>query len=253
MSARANYEKARDEYFRAKAEFRKARAEFRAEPKAPKPPKEPKAPKGGAGTWGDSTPAFNAEGLPIGTWARTFLGIRYDCEFDGTTWTFVASPTVTFKAKSISAIAEKIAQCAHNDYTTPRKINGWNVMYYPMADGWRYAKDFRTTEPTSRKAKAPKEPKAPKAEERHEAYDEDEGAGIPADRGAYPWERPSHLAILGLTTADDNYRAIKRAWMRLAQLHHPDRGAEADADMFARVQEAYDALTTDMPETWKTA
>lgn len=38
-----------------------------------------------------------------------------------------------------------------------------------------------------------------------------------------PSERLKHLRVLGLTTAQDNSDAIKRAYRQLALLHHPDR------------------------------
>jgi len=49
-----------------------------------------------------------------------------------------------------------------------------------------------------------------------------------------------YYQVLGVDrTADE--QAIKRAYRKLAMKHHPDRGG--DPDQFAKVQEAYDALS----------
>ncbi len=111
-----------------------ARAAKAAEGAAKKKAPAPIAAAGGAGAGDGSI-------LPIGTWYRDFLGTKYECNFDGTTWTFSPKGEKPFSCTSISAIAERIAQHAHGDYTKPCKINGWTVMF--NRDG-TVADKFRT-------------------------------------------------------------------------------------------------------------
>ncbi|KAJ1454491.1 DnaJ domain-containing protein, partial [Pelagophyceae sp. CCMP2097] len=48
------------------------------------------------------------------------------------------------------------------------------------------------------------------------------------------------LAVLGLE-AGASQEAIKKAYRRLAALHHPDKGG--DADEFVKISNAYEFLT----------
>ena len=59
--------------------------------------------------------------------------------------------------------------------------------------------------------------------------------------------RTSHLALLGLSMSADTV-AIKARYRELAKLHHPDINANADANEFLDITNAYHALLKEPSE-----
>lgn len=67
----------------------------------------------------------------------------------------------------------------------------------------------------------------------------------PEQRGPYSrrrWEKtaPNEFDILGIPQ-DSDLSTIKKAFRKLAKVHHPDKGG--DEEMFKKIQEAYEKLT----------
>ena len=58
-----------------------------------------------------------------------------------------------------------------------------------------------------------------------------------------PASRPPTLYDLLQVRSDATTQDIRHAWRRLAQEHHPDRGASADGEAMTRINHAYEVLS----------
>jgi hypothetical protein len=68
--------------------------------------------------------------LPIGRWYRFIGKTGFNCDYDGTNWTFNGVDG-TFTTPCINAIAERIAMyCNKRNYTKGYKVDGWQVMRF---------------------------------------------------------------------------------------------------------------------------
>jgi hypothetical protein len=96
--------------------------------------------------------------------------------------------------------------------------------------------DFRQASEDARRERAKAEyHRAKQASEERARQRQERQAPPPRPRAATfdPW------AVLGLAYGSSQ-AAIRSAWIRLVKMHHPDHGG--DAEMFRRVQAAYEAV-----------
>lgn len=94
-----------------------------------------------------------------------------------------------------------------------------------------------------RHARRKAEKKRRKLEEQKEKQQQEQKSKVPTPKPVELTGRAAHLATLG--TLEDSPVAIRTAYRQLALRYHPDKNSAANAaEMFRRVQAAYEALST---------